>query len=28
VRRIALQHHAKVTLDDSASGGLRVNVRF
>ncbi|BCF87438.1 MULTISPECIES: ATP-binding protein [Paraburkholderia] len=28
VRRIALQHHANVTLDESASGGLRVNVRF
>jgi two-component system OmpR family sensor kinase len=28
VRRIALQHHANVTLDDSPSGGLRVSVRF
>ncbi|MBN3760373.1 ATP-binding protein [Burkholderia sp. Ac-20365] len=28
VRRIALQHHAQVSLDDSASGGLLVSVRF
>jgi two-component system OmpR family sensor kinase len=28
VRRIALQHHAAVTLDDSPAGGLQVSVRF
>jgi two-component system, OmpR family, sensor kinase len=28
VRRIALQHHAAISLDDSSSGGLRVTVKF
>jgi len=28
VKRIALQHHAEVTLGESASGGLLVAVRF
>lgn len=28
VRRIATQHHATVTLDESAAGGLQVEVRF
>ncbi|MBP0592471.1 two-component sensor histidine kinase [Paraburkholderia sp. LEh10] len=28
VRRVALQHHATVALDDSSTGGLRVTVRF
>jgi two-component system OmpR family sensor kinase len=28
VRRIALQHHASVTLDDAPAGGLQVTIRF
>jgi two-component system OmpR family sensor kinase len=28
VRRIALQHHASVSLDDAPAGGLQVSVRF
>jgi two-component system OmpR family sensor kinase len=28
VRRIATQHHASVSLDDSPTGGLQVTVRF
>ncbi|HEX8028504.1 MAG TPA: hypothetical protein VF491_08585 [Vicinamibacterales bacterium] len=28
VRRIAVQHHASVSLDESPAGGLQVSVRF